>query len=148
MASRLVIRAALVGLDGVAALTALAGVGREQVEQHGGSLPSRSAAHASASRHMVYGQRTTRGTLAKPTAASASNGARAPEAGPEPGSDDPGEHAHRDGGGRPHREDLRERVLPDGGVPLAVALGCGRHHGPFPLSRSALPIGAPGRRIG
>jgi hypothetical protein len=35
---------------------------------------------------------------------------------PEPGSDDPRENPHRNGGCRPHREDLSERVLPYGRI--------------------------------
>jgi hypothetical protein len=42
----------------------------------------------------------------------------APELISEPRSDEPGEDAHRDGRRRPHREDLSERVLPYGFIPI------------------------------
>ena len=37
---------------------------------------------------------------------------------PEPGSDDPGENAHRYNRRCPHSEDLSERVLPYGFIPI------------------------------
>ena len=46
------------------------------------------------------------------------NGLTAPELVPEPRSDDPGEDAYRNGSRRPHREDLTERVLPYGRIPI------------------------------
>ena len=42
----------------------------------------------------------------------------APELVPEPGGDHPGENPHRDGRRRPDPEDLGERVLPDGCIPI------------------------------
>ena len=50
----------------------------------------------------------------------------APELVPEPGSDDPGEDAHRDGGRRPHPKDLGEGVLPYGCIPINCLLATRR----------------------
>jgi hypothetical protein len=49
------------------------------------------------------------------------------EQAPEQGGDDPREDGHRDGGRRPHREDLGERVLPHVLVPCVLLLRRERH---------------------
>ena len=62
---------------------------------------------------------------------------RAPELVSEPGSDDPGEHAHRDSRRRPHPKDLRERVLPYRCIPInffGERLGCHSAREPNQLS--------------